>query len=154
MSDTTAKRIANLENTSFKKKQDAGSTTLFHHLHGSMGRKKSEISIDKRKLTICQWKRGSSERKTGEIVNASKSTIHNIISKYKKTKSVKNLPRTCRPRRFTEREERWIVRKITCNPKTSAVKLTLKAQQRFNKSANPGKGPEYLEKIQFSWPSS
>ncbi|GBM77839.1 hypothetical protein AVEN_132204-1 [Araneus ventricosus] len=30
----------------------------------------------------------------------------------------------------------WILRKITCNPKTSAVKLTLKAQQRFNKSAN------------------
>ncbi|GBM33285.1 hypothetical protein AVEN_101621-1 [Araneus ventricosus] len=36
-----------------------------------MGRKKSEISIDIRKLTICHWKCGSSERKIGEIGNVS-----------------------------------------------------------------------------------
>ncbi|GBN87610.1 hypothetical protein AVEN_208236-1 [Araneus ventricosus] len=110
------------------KKQEAGATTLVHHLHGSMGRKKSEISIDIRKLTICHWKRESSERKSGEIVNVSKSTVDNIILKYKKTKSIENRPRAGLPRRFTEREERWIVRKNTCNPKTSAVKLTLKVQ--------------------------
>ncbi|GBL77221.1 hypothetical protein AVEN_12828-1 [Araneus ventricosus] len=113
-----------------------------------MGRKK-QISIDIRKLTICHWKRGSFERKIGEIVNVSKSTVHNIISKYKKTKSVKNRPRTGRPRRFTEREERWIVRKITCNPKISAVKLTLKAHQRFNKSANLGTVRNILRKYNF-----
>ncbi|GBO23344.1 Transposable element Tc1 transposase [Araneus ventricosus] len=114
-----------------------------------MGRKKSEISIDIRKLTICHWKRGSSERKIGEIVNVSKSTVHNIISKYKKTKSVKNIPRTGRPRRFTEREEMWILRKNTCNPKTSAVKLTLKAQQRFSKSANSETVHNILRKYNF-----
>ncbi|GBN80914.1 hypothetical protein AVEN_67071-1 [Araneus ventricosus] len=114
-----------------------------------MGRKKSEISIDIRKLTICHWKCGSSERKISEIGNVSKSTIHNIISKYKKTKLVKNRPRTGRPRRFTQREERWIVRKITCSSKTSAVKLTLKAQQRFNKSANPETVRNILKKYNF-----
>ncbi|GBL75159.1 hypothetical protein AVEN_194409-1 [Araneus ventricosus] len=114
-----------------------------------MGRKNSEISIDIRKLTIRHWKRGSSERKIREIVNVGKSTVPNIISKYKKTKSVKKRPRTGRPRPFTEREERWIVRKITCNPKTSAVKLTLKAQKRFNKSANPEKVRNILRKYNF-----
>ncbi|GBM17788.1 hypothetical protein AVEN_67015-1 [Araneus ventricosus] len=114
-----------------------------------MGRKKSEISIGIRELAICHWKRGSSERKTSEIVNVSKSNVHNIISKYKKTKSVKNRPRIGRPRRFTEREERWIVRKVICNPKTSAVKLTLKAQQRFNKSANPETVRNILRKYNF-----
>ncbi|GBN30630.1 hypothetical protein AVEN_51783-1 [Araneus ventricosus] len=114
-----------------------------------MGRKKSEISIDIRKLTICHWKRGSSERKIGEIVNVSKSTVHNIISKYKKTESVKNRRGTGRPRRFTEREERWIVRKIICNPKTSAVKSALKAQQRFKKSANPETVRNILRKYNF-----
>ncbi|GBM72204.1 hypothetical protein AVEN_243994-1 [Araneus ventricosus] len=114
-----------------------------------MGRNKSEISTDIRKLAICHWKRGSSERKIGEIVNVSKSTVHNIISKYKKTKSVKNIPRTGRPRRFTEREEMWILRKITWNPKTSAVKLTLKAQQRFNKSANSETVRNILRKCNF-----
>ncbi|GBM74010.1 hypothetical protein AVEN_57810-1 [Araneus ventricosus] len=114
-----------------------------------MGRKISEISIDMRKLTICHWKRESSERKIGEIVNVSKSTLHNIISKYKKTKSVKTIPRTGRPRRFTGHEERWIVRKITCNPKTSAVKLTLKEQQRFNKSTNSETVCNVLRKYNF-----
>ncbi|GBN04567.1 hypothetical protein AVEN_204418-1 [Araneus ventricosus] len=115
-----------------------------------MGRKESEISSGIGELTICHWKRGNSERKIGEIVNVSKSTVHNIISKYKKTKSVKNRPRTGRPRCFTEREERWIVRKVIFNHKTSVVKLTSKAQQSFNESAKPETGPEYLEKIQFS----
>ncbi|GBM68326.1 Transposable element Tcb1 transposase [Araneus ventricosus] len=111
--------------------------------------KKNQISIDIRKLVICHWKRGSSERKIGEIINVSKSTVHNIISKYKKIKSVKNIPRTGRPRCFTEREEKWIVRKVTCNPKTSAVKLTLKAQQRFNKSTNPETVRNILRKYNF-----
>ncbi|GBL64137.1 Transposable element Tcb1 transposase [Araneus ventricosus] len=114
-----------------------------------MGRKKSEISIGIRKLTICHWKRGRSERKIGEIVNVSKSTVHNIISKDKKTKSGKNRPRTGHPRCFTEREERWIVRKVICNPKTSAVKLTVKAQQRFNKSVNPETVQNILRKYNF-----
>ncbi|GBN27051.1 Transposable element Tcb1 transposase [Araneus ventricosus] len=114
-----------------------------------MGRKKSEISIGIRKLTICHWKHGSSKRKIGEIVNVSKSTVHNIISKYKKTKSVKNKPRTGCPRCFTELEERWIVRKVICNPKTSAVKLTLKAQQRFNKSVSPEMVRDILRKYNF-----
>ncbi|GBO38348.1 hypothetical protein AVEN_9289-1 [Araneus ventricosus] len=110
--------------------------------------KNRKISNSIGELTICHWKRGSSERKIGEIVNVSKSTVHNIISKYK-TKSVKNRPRAGRPRRFTEHEERWIVRKITCNPKASAVKLTLKAQQRFNKSANPETVRNILRKYNF-----
>ncbi|GBM99434.1 hypothetical protein AVEN_120248-1, partial [Araneus ventricosus] len=114
-----------------------------------MGRKKSEISNGIGELTIYHWKRGSSERKIGEIVNVSKSTVHNIISKYKKTKSVKNRPRTGRPRCFTEREERWIVRKITCNPKISAVKLTSKAQQSFNESAKPETVRNILRKYNF-----
>ncbi|GBO15255.1 Transposable element Tcb1 transposase [Araneus ventricosus] len=114
-----------------------------------MGRKKSEISIGIRKLTICHWKPGSSERKISEIVNVSNSTVHNIISKYKKTKSVKNRPRTGRPRCFTELEERWIVRKVICNPKTSAMKLILKAQQRFNKSVSPETVRDILRKYNF-----
>ncbi|GBM57863.1 Transposable element Tcb1 transposase [Araneus ventricosus] len=115
-----------------------------------MGRKKSEISIGIRKLTICHWKRGSSERKIGEIVNVSKSTVNNIISKYKKTKSVKNRPRIGRPSCFTELEERWIVRRVICNPKTSALKFTLKAQQRFNKAQqrfNKSVSPETVRDI-------
>ncbi|GBM33301.1 hypothetical protein AVEN_101633-2 [Araneus ventricosus] len=66
----------------------------------------------------------------------------------KKTKSVEKR-RTGRPRRFTEHEERWIVRKITYNPKTGAVKLTLKAQQRFNKSANSETVRNILRKYNF-----
>ena len=114
-----------------------------------MSRKKSEISINVRKLVIFHWNRGKSERKIGEIMNVSKSTVHNIISKYKKTNSVESKPRAGRLRCFTELEERWIIRKIICNPKTSAVRQTLKAQQRFNKTASSETVRNILRKHNF-----
>ncbi|GBN28123.1 Transposable element Tc3 transposase [Araneus ventricosus] len=82
-----------------------------------------------------------------EWCNIPQDQIDNLILSM--PRRFKNIPRTGRPRCFTEREEKWIVRKVTCNPKTSAVKLTLKAQQRFNKSTNSETVRNILRKYNF-----
>lgn len=89
-------------------------------------------------------------KKTGEILNVSKSRVHNIISKYKKANFVfENKPRSWRPRYFTERKERWLFRNINCIAKTRVVKLTDKAYQRFNMSLNTETDRNVLWKYNF-----
>ncbi|GFW92623.1 transposable element Tc1 transposase [Trichonephila clavipes] len=66
-----------------------------------------------------------------------KSPVFNIIDRFKKTNSVENKQRSWHPKTFNELEERWIVRQIHINPRTSAVKMTLQCKSRFGKSVNP-----------------
>ncbi|GBN02277.1 hypothetical protein AVEN_238159-1 [Araneus ventricosus] len=56
---------------------------------------------------------------------------------FKKTNSAETKQRSGCPRTFSELGERWIVRQAHINPKTSAVKLTLKFKSRLRKSVNP-----------------
>ncbi|GBL92705.1 Transposable element Tc1 transposase [Araneus ventricosus] len=102
-----------------------------------MGRKKPEIRIEMKKLVVDHYKSGKSIRKVSDILKISKSIVFSIISKYRKTGSVENKVRTGRPAIFTPREQRWFVKKITINPKRSAVKLTLEARKRFGKISHP-----------------
>ncbi|GBM46880.1 hypothetical protein AVEN_10723-1 [Araneus ventricosus] len=96
-----------------------------------------DISVDVRNLVISHWKNGKSVRCIGQILKLSKSTVFNIIRRFKKTNSVESKQRSGHPRTFSEREERWIVRQVHINPRTSAVKLTLKCKSRLRKSVNP-----------------
>ncbi|GFV71150.1 HTH_Tnp_Tc3_2 domain-containing protein [Trichonephila clavipes] len=55
----------------------------------------------------------------------------------KKTNCVEYKQRSGLPKMFNEREERWIVRQVCVNSRTSAVKMTLQNKSRFGKSVNP-----------------
>ncbi|GFV68180.1 HTH_Tnp_Tc3_2 domain-containing protein [Trichonephila clavipes] len=52
---------------------------------------------------------------------------------------------------FSEREERerWIVRQVRINPRTSAVKMTLQCKSRFGKSVNPETVRNVLRKHKY-----
>ncbi|GFV68839.1 general transcription factor II-I repeat domain-containing protein 2B [Trichonephila clavipes] len=54
--------------------------------------------------------------------------------RFKKTNSVENKERSGRSRIFNELEERWIVRQVHINPRTSALKMTLQYKSRIGKS--------------------
>ncbi|GBO45167.1 hypothetical protein AVEN_62607-1 [Araneus ventricosus] len=116
--------------------------------YGAISRNK-DISADLRNLVISHWKNGKSVRCIGQILKFSKSTVFNIIRRFKKTNTVENKQRSGRPRTFSEREERWIVRQVHINPRTSAVKLTLKCKCRFRKSVNPETVRNVLEKHKY-----
>ncbi|GBN90007.1 hypothetical protein AVEN_15763-1 [Araneus ventricosus] len=96
-----------------------------------------DISVDVRNLVIIHWKTGKSVRCIRQFLKFSKSTVFNIIRRFKKTNSAGTKQRSGRLRAFSEREERWIVRQAHINPKTSAVKLSLKCKSRFRKSVIP-----------------
>ncbi|GBM21390.1 hypothetical protein AVEN_264824-1 [Araneus ventricosus] len=68
---------------------------------------------------------------------------------FNETNSVENKERSGRPRTFSEREERWIVRQVHINPRTRAVKLTLKCKSSFRKSVNPETVRNVLRKHKY-----
>ncbi|GBL80534.1 hypothetical protein AVEN_225232-1 [Araneus ventricosus] len=68
---------------------------------------------------------------------------------FKKTNSVENKQRSGRPRTFSEREERRIVRQVHINPRTRTVKLTPKCKCRFRKSVNPETVRNVLRKHKY-----
>ena len=66
-----------------------------------MARKK-DILVDVRNLVICHWKSGKSVRCIGEILKLSKSTVFNIISRFKNRSTVENKERSGRPKTFSD----------------------------------------------------
>ncbi|GBN10390.1 Transposable element Tc1 transposase [Araneus ventricosus] len=68
---------------------------------------------------------------------------------FNKTNSVENKEQSGRPRTFSEREKRWIVRQVHSNPRTSAIKLTLKCKSSFRKSVNPETVGNVLRKHKY-----
>ncbi|GFV54541.1 HTH_Tnp_Tc3_2 domain-containing protein [Trichonephila clavipes] len=96
-----------------------------------------DISVGVRDLVISHWKEGKSVRCIEKIFKLNKSTVFNIIGRFKKTNSVENKQRSGRPKMFNKREEMWIVRQVRVNTRTSAAKMTLQCKSRFGKSVNP-----------------
>ncbi|GFX41351.1 transposable element Tc1 transposase [Trichonephila clavipes] len=68
---------------------------------------------------------------------------------FKKTNSVEHKQISGRSRVFNEREERWIVRKVRINPRTTALKMTLQCKSRFRKSVNPKTVRNLLRKHKY-----
>ncbi|GBL94256.1 hypothetical protein AVEN_16783-1 [Araneus ventricosus] len=100
-------------------------------------------------MVISRWKNGKSVSCIGQILKFSKSTVFNIVRRFKKENSVGNKQRSGRPRKFSEREERRIVRQVRINPRTGTVKLTLKCKCRFRKSVNAETVRKVLRKQKY-----
>ncbi|GBM03096.1 hypothetical protein AVEN_14592-1 [Araneus ventricosus] len=100
-------------------------------------------------MLISHWKNGKSVSCKEQILKFSKSTVFNIVRRFKKANSVGNKRRSERPRKFSEREERRIVRQVHINPRTRAVKLTLKCKCWFRKSVNPETVGNVLRKHKY-----
>ncbi|PRD31889.1 UNVERIFIED_CONTAM: hypothetical protein NCL1_22115 [Trichonephila clavipes] len=62
-----------------------------------------DILVGEQNLIISHWKKEKSVHFIGKILKLNKSTVFNIIDRFKKTNSVENKQRSGRPRIFNER---------------------------------------------------
>ena len=103
----------------------------------AMAPKKSEISVSVRDRVIFLRQNGQSYREIGKTLNLSFTTVQYIVKKYEKTKSTDNQPRTGRPKVLTNRERRYIIKKATKYPFTSAQALCNDVASTSGKSLCP-----------------
>lgn len=90
---------------------------------------RSELSVGERKIAINLHKERKSYAEIGHILKRSKSTIQKIINRYKTEERIQNKVRTGRPRKLTQREEKFVLREIKKNPKKSAPEIAAELQQ-------------------------
>lgn len=82
-----------------------------------------EIDLGTRKIIIKLYCEGKSMSEVGKTVGKSKSSVQYVINHYGETGTIKNKPRSGRPKLLSDNTKRYIVRKIKANPKLSAPKI-------------------------------
>lgn len=97
-----------------------------------MSSKNCELSTDLRKLIVKLYCEGNSMGKVANIVKKSKSTVQYTIEHYGKYGSVATRPRTDRPKIINEQHERYILRQVKKNPKTSATTICKELEKNLN----------------------
>ena len=98
-----------------------------------MSRKGQETSFQERKLIVRLHNQCKSSYEVAKLVGRPRSTVQSVIDRFCTTKTFRNQPRSGRPRALTVQDERFIVREIKKNPKTSAPKLAGELERRGTK---------------------
>jgi len=102
--------------------------------------KTKEHSLAIRDLVIQQWEDKESgrisERKIAASLKIPKSTVHDIIFKYKKTKSIENIKGRGRKPLFNHRQRKSIIRKCVATPRLSAPKLAAEVKYEMGISTS------------------
>ncbi|XP_065673971.1 uncharacterized protein LOC136090922 [Hydra vulgaris] len=85
--------------------------------------KRYEIHEPVKKLILGHYKSGKGYKTISKIVHVKPNSVGNIVRKYKKMGTVKNLPRKGRPAKTTQRIDREIIRKVEQDRGLSAPEL-------------------------------
>lgn len=106
---------------------------------------RSEISLEMRKLVITFHQESKSVREIEQLTGIKRSTVQNIIKRYRESGSVENRKRTGRPRQISARTERKLVAEVKKNPKCTALSLL----QNINVTVHPQTIRRVLHKNNF-----
>jgi len=102
--------------------------------------KTKEHSIAVRDLIIQYWKDkengGFTIRSIANAVKVPRSTVNDIISRYKKTANIENATGRGRKSIFTNNEKKLIIRKVKKNPRISAPEILADVSNEFKKTSS------------------
>lgn len=115
-----------------------------------MPRNIKQSTFEERKIIIEQHLEGKSERRISELVKKSKSTVHDVISRYKKNNLIANKQRLPRLKKLSSRDESMILRKVKTDPFISAPKLTSMVKEASGTEVNPETIRRFLRKNNFN----
>ena len=88
----------------------------------TMGKAK-EYSEDFRKCIVKHHKSGKTLGAISRLLDVPRSSVQTIVRKYRNLGTTKTLPRSGRKTKLTVNDERLLVRKVRCNPKTTKKHL-------------------------------
>lgn len=95
-----------------------------------MARKGKHTAIVERELVITHHKDGKSLQEISNLVKRPRSTVQYIIKRFLEEKRIVDAPRNVNRKKLTPQDERFVMRKIRENPKSSAVDITKELNQQ------------------------
>ncbi|KAJ4442537.1 hypothetical protein ANN_04124 [Periplaneta americana] len=125
-----------------------------------MGRKGKQTTFNQRQLVIFHHEKGKTIRNIADLLPMKRSTLFDIILRYKNEDRIELIKQTGRRKVLTDREESLIIRQIEKNPRISAPKLASEIESATGKKNRrirlqfakeyENKGEDWLEKALFS----
>ena len=95
--------------------------------------KKKELTYEQRLEIVFYHNNGKSYREISNIIGCSKSAAFDVCKGFEKTRSVKNLPRSGRPRTLaTPRAERSVITELRQNRFASLRKIATNVRRKLN----------------------
>lgn len=102
-----------------------------------MNTQRKETRTEQRDLVIQHYQLGKTVREIAEILIIPKSTIGNIIKRFKNTKNIENRPGRGRKNKLTNRQKTTIVREVMKNRRLSAPKMVPMVENMFGVTVSP-----------------
>ncbi|XP_017760222.1 PREDICTED: uncharacterized protein LOC108550838 [Eufriesea mexicana] len=105
--------------------------------HVDMGRKGKNTSFDLRQLIIFHRGERKPYRDISSLLKISKSTVADIVRRFKDEDRIDFIPQSGRPAALTAREKRGMVRNIKANFRLSASKLAAEHYEETGTQVHP-----------------
>lgn len=115
-----------------------------------MPRKITQSTLEQRKIVIDNHLQGKSEREIANIVNKSKSTVHDILKRYKEYNRISNKQRAPVKKKLSPRNEKFIMHEVQNDPFISAPKLATLLKTSFGKEVHAETVRRVLRKNNFN----
>ena len=81
-----------------------------------MNRKSKNTSFEIRQIVIFKHSKNISVRKIASSLNLPKSTVHDIIRRFRQEDRIESIPQRGQPEKLSEQDKRFILRKVAKNP--------------------------------------
>lgn len=98
-----------------------------------MSRIIKQSTFGERKIVINNYLDGKTQREIANIVKKRKSTVHDIIKRYKENKRISNKQRAVVKKKLSPRDEKCLVREVQKDPFISAPKLDVAVKKTLEK---------------------
>lgn len=89
---------------------------------------RKETTFDQRQLVIYHSTNGKPVREIADLLKIAKSTVFNIIKRFREDQ-IDSKERSGRPKMLSKHDERWLIRKVTIDPRISAPKLAVEVSE-------------------------
>lgn len=102
-----------------------------------MGRKGANTTFDQRQLVIYHHTKGKTERELSDFLKIPRSTIGDIIRRFKNEDRIDSKPNPGRPKILNDYDKRIIMKKVRQDPRKSAPSLAAEMAQEHDKKVHP-----------------
>lgn len=102
-----------------------------------MAGKGKETSVEERKIILRLHAEGKSLSEIGKIVSKSRYTVRSVINRFKGKKNLDSKPRTGRPRKLNDKEQRCVVKFVKKDPTITSSSIATQLKNQFDKTVTP-----------------
>ena len=102
-----------------------------------MGHRGKNTTFEQQQLVVFHHSKGKSCQQIASMLKMKKTTVWNIIRRFRDEDRQELRQQSRRPKVLTAREENYVIRKVKRNPRLSAPKIAAQLELEIGKKVHP-----------------